>query len=271
MKAPFAVAVHLAVASGLVGAIPSIASGQQVGSVVATQLERQALAPTGKLRVGVILGHPTHFVRDASGEVKGVTYDLAQEFAQRLGVPVEIVEFPLMAGVFDALRKGEVDFTLARATLARTKEIDFSPTILNIECGYLVRPGSGISSQDGIDRPGVRVGVTAGGVIHETLTRDLKSAVVIPTANMTDARKMFASGTIDAFAANKSILFEMADQTPESRVLDGRWGDEAFAVATPKGREQGARFLRAFLDAVTSDGLLQAAADRTHMRGIIRD
>ena len=48
---------------------------------------RQALAPTGKLRVGLQLGSPHNVIRDAvSGEMKGVGYDLGKELARRLGV-----------------------------------------------------------------------------------------------------------------------------------------------------------------------------------------
>jgi hypothetical protein len=41
---------------------------------------------------------------------------------------------------------------------------------------------------------------------------------------------MLCDGRIDAFATNKGILFEMADELPEARVLDGRWGAESLAI-----------------------------------------
>jgi ABC-type amino acid transport substrate-binding protein len=47
---------------------------------------RQALAPTGKLRVGLQLGSPHNVIRDsASGEMKGVAFDLGKELARRMG------------------------------------------------------------------------------------------------------------------------------------------------------------------------------------------
>ena len=56
----------------------------------ATPQERAALAPTGKLRVGVYLGSPTSLVIDAkTGEKNGVTYALGRELARQLGVPIE--------------------------------------------------------------------------------------------------------------------------------------------------------------------------------------
>src|SRR5688500_452045 len=56
---------------------------------------RQALAPTGKLRVGLQLGSPHNVVRDTvPGEMKGVGFDLGKELARRLEVPFEPVLYP---------------------------------------------------------------------------------------------------------------------------------------------------------------------------------
>jgi polar amino acid transport system substrate-binding protein len=111
--------------------------------------------------------------------------------------------------------------------------------------------------------------VGAGGNSEEALKRDLKNgAVVVPLANLGNTITMLRSGGIDAFATNKGVLFQLADQLPGARVLDGRWGEEVFAVAIPKGRTQGARFLQAFLDRAAADGLIRKAAERARLRGI---
>ena len=64
---------------------------------------RQALAPTGKLRVGLQLGSPHNAIRDAaSGEMKGVGHDLGRELARRLGVPFEPITYPSVGALLDA-------------------------------------------------------------------------------------------------------------------------------------------------------------------------
>jgi polar amino acid transport system substrate-binding protein len=51
---------------------------------------KKALAPTGKLRVGLQLNAPTQAIKDPStGELKGVGVDLGHELARRLEVPFE--------------------------------------------------------------------------------------------------------------------------------------------------------------------------------------
>jgi len=52
---------------------------------------RQALAPSGKLRVGVYPGSPFSMVRDpVSGEMKGIAVELGKALAMRLGVDPQI-------------------------------------------------------------------------------------------------------------------------------------------------------------------------------------
>ena len=231
---------------------------------------RQALAPGGKLRVGVYPGSPTSMIRDrASGETKGLAYELGQEFARRLNIPFEPVEFTQIADVLDALKRGAVDFTVTNASPARAKDVDFTAPILGVELGYLVPPRSSIATLADVDRPGVRVGVTAGGSSHATLQREFKHATVVPSPSVTAAVEMLADGRVDAYATNKAILFEMSDQSPGSRVLDGRWGIEVFAMGIPKGREVAMPAVRRFADEARSQGLVKRAAERAGLRGTV--
>lgn len=256
---------------GLVTAmVPVLLTGRVSTAVMPAPQVRQALAPTGTLRVGVYPGSPTSMIRDpASGETKGLTFDLGKEFARRLGVPFEPVEFPQIAAVLAALRGGSVDFTVTNATPARAKDADFTAPILGVELGYLVPPGSPVSTLQDIDRPGMRVGVTAGGSSHATLMREFKFAAVVPAPTLKAAIEMLAARQVDAYATNKAILFEMSDESPGSRVLDGRWGVELFAMAIPKGREQVLGDVRRFADEAKSSGLVKRAADRAGLRGTV--
>ena len=50
---------------------------------------RQALAPTGVLRVGVYPGSPTSWVKDPkTGESVGIALDLGKELAKRLNIAI---------------------------------------------------------------------------------------------------------------------------------------------------------------------------------------
>ncbi len=231
---------------------------------------RQVLAPSGKLRVGIYPGSPTSMVPDAkSGETRGVTYELGQELAKRLGVPFEPVEYRRVAEVLEALKSGNVDFTVTNATPVRAKEIDFTPPLLAVELGYLVVPGSPVTSGTDIDHPGVRVGVSEGGTSHATLSRQLKNATVVPAASVKIAIEFLASRKIDVFMTNKAVLSEMSDALPGSRILEDRWGLETMAIGIPKGRDAGMPYMRDFAAELKAAGAVKRAADRAGLRGAV--
>jgi polar amino acid transport system substrate-binding protein len=125
--------------------------------------EKELLAPTGHLRVGVYAGSPTSLVTEPdTKQIHGVTYDLGKEFAARLNVPVEYLQLQRIADVIDAIKDGKVDFTVTNATPARAKDVSFSQILLAVELGYLVPANSSIAGSDQIDAPGIRIGVTKG-------------------------------------------------------------------------------------------------------------
>jgi polar amino acid transport system substrate-binding protein len=231
---------------------------------------RQALAPTGKLRVGVYPGSPFSLVRDPrSGDTKGVTVEIGRELARRLDVPFELVEYGRIAEVLQALKSGQVDVTLANASPARVKEFDWTPPLLLIELGYLVVPGSPVSTLADVDRPGIRIGVTRGGTSNGTLMREFQHAQVVPAATLKSAIEMLSQHKIDAYATNKANLYAMSDGLPGSRVLDGRWGLEHLSMAFPRGRNPGLAYARAFVEDVKSEGLVARAAERAGLRGAV--
>src|SRR5829696_7877880 len=121
---------------------------------------REALAPTGKLRVGLQLGNPVNVIRDsASGEMKGVGFDLGKELARRIGVPFEPVMYPSVGALLDSGKSGAWDVAFVGFSPERAKEWDFSALHMEVEFGYLIPGGSSISTMADMDRPGIRVAV----------------------------------------------------------------------------------------------------------------
>lgn len=230
---------------------------------------RQVLAPSGKLRVGLYIGGPTSAIKDASGDMRGVGYELGGELARRLGVPFEPVLFQLNAEVVSAAAAGKVDAIFTNATPERAKLIDFSPPYLRIELGFLAAPHLPASASAEMDRPGVRIAVLEKGTADAILSRDLKTAQIVRVSSIKSGTEMLRSANVDAFAAQKATLFEMADQLPGSRVLDGRFGVEQHAIGIPKGRDSGVPFVRSFVEDAVSKGLVSLAIKRAGLRGTV--
>jgi polar amino acid transport system substrate-binding protein len=226
------------------------------------------LTPTGKLRVGLYLGSPLSLIEDpATGERNGVGFELGREFARRLGVAYDPVVYRQNGEVISALKSGNVDILFTNATPARAKEIDFTQPYLEMDAGYLVPQGSPIAKFDDVDRPGVRVVVVEGSTSVVKLPGLLKNATVVRTPNLDGGVALLVSGKAEVFATNKTILFELSDKLPGSKVLDGRYGVEQIAMGMAQDKEPALAYARTFIAAVVSEGLVKAAAERASVRG----
>jgi polar amino acid transport system substrate-binding protein len=229
---------------------------------------RQALAPTGKLRVALYLGAPASIVRGATlDESKGVGFDLGKDLARRVGVPFEPVVYPSPGAIMDGLKANQWDVSFFGPTPERDRVLDFTEPLLVIEHGFLVPAGSPITTIAAVDRPGTRIGAPQGGSVNAFLARTIKNATVVASPSVPAGEEMLKSGKADVFAANKANLFGLADKMPGARVLDGRIGVDEVAIALPKGREAGMPYLRKYIEDARAEGLIKAAIQRAGLRG----
>ncbi|MBW7967902.1 ABC transporter substrate-binding protein [Bradyrhizobium sp. BR 10289] len=229
--------------------------------------EAKLLAPSGTLRVGIYPGSPTSMVTDAAGKPHGLAYDLGGELAKQLGVPIDYVKFQRVADIVAAIHDGQVDFTVTNATPARANDVSFTQPVLSIELGFLVPMNSPIGKVEDIDKPGVKIGVTKGSTSERTLPAKFKNATIVPAENVKVAIAMFGSSEIDLYATNKPTLFEMSDQMPGSKILDGNWGLEHLAIAIPKGRDAALPLLNSFAAEEQSSGALETIQQQAGLRG----
>jgi polar amino acid transport system substrate-binding protein len=239
-------------------------------AIAADPEPRAVLAPRGVLRAALYTGTPTSILPETKDGPRGVGYELGKELAKRLGVPYQPIVFSKNADVLAAIKDGAADVAFTNSSSAsRARDMDFGPPFMDVELGYLVPKGSALTTVADVDSSGLRVGVTAGSSSEATLTREFKKAEVIRATNFDAGIEMMTSGKLDAYATNKASLFEMAERLPGSKVLEGRWGVEHFAVAIPKGRDQGMAFVRQFTLEVKSEGLVGAAIARAGLRGAV--
>ncbi|APV50917.1 hypothetical protein BWI17_15195 [Betaproteobacteria bacterium GR16-43] len=80
---------------------------------------RSELAPTGKLRVGVV-----------GSTSKGVGVDIGRELGQRLGVPVEFVRYESASALWVGVTKGEWDVASLGIDAQRANEMNFTAAYL---------------------------------------------------------------------------------------------------------------------------------------------
>lgn len=231
---------------------------------------RLVLAPSGKLRVGVFPSPTSVIHNPVSAEMNGVTVEVGRELARRLGVAMELIEFPQVTGILNAMSNGAVDVTIAAPAPERAASLAYSSLVFGIDAGYIVNTDSPILTVQGIDRPGIRVGATAGAWPLSHLSRELKQATLVPVPSPAAAMEMLAAGTLEAYATNKALLSSLAAGFKGARILDGSWGVENLVIAIPKAREQCLDFVNSFVQSIKADGLIMDAATRAQVRAIVR-
>lgn len=226
---------------------------------------RRELIPTGKLRVGIGVGaSPSAFwtTRDpATGKPRGVTVNLGQALADKLGVPLELVVYPNSGEVTAAGPKGEWDVTFVPEDAERRKVVDFGPAYYLSTSTYMVRPGSTIVSIAEVDRAGVRVGGIDGTTTARSAIATLKNTKVISFRTVDEIVMKMKAGEVDAIALGRESLRGLAPQLPGARVLDGYFHAAGTAVAVPKGRPAAHAYVTQFIEEAKANGILRRALD----------
>ena len=232
-----------------------------------TEETRQALAPTGPLRVAFLSGVLYAIKDPGTGELKGVAVDLGRELAGRVGVPFKPVPYANPAALMAAAKSGEWDVGMLGINADRATVVDFSAPYMEVEQGYLVRAGLPIATVSDVDKVGIRVGVVEKAGADVLLSGAVKNATLVRAKSVADLYALIDSGNADVIAATKTGLFTEAQKRPGSRVLDGRILVEPIGMGVPKGRNPtAAAYVGKFVEDAKSAGLvkaaIEAAADR---------
>jgi polar amino acid transport system substrate-binding protein len=222
------------------------------------------LAPRGTLRAAINFGNPVLAQKDpATREPRGVSVDLARELGKRLRVPVELVTFDAAGKVFDALQAGAWDVAFLAIDPARSAGIDFTPPYVLIEGTYVVPASSPLKRIEDVDREGVRIAVGRGSAYDLHLTRAVKHAQLVRVDTSALALETFLSDRLEAAAGVRQPLLAFAKGHPGLRVMEGRFMAIEQAMGTPRGRDAGARYLRAFIADALSSGLVASGLARS--------
>ena len=224
-----------------------------------TAAARAELAPQGVLHVGLNLSNFLLVGGDAATGYRGIVPDLARELARRLEVPLEFIGYPSPGKVTEAARTGAWDVAFLAVEPARATEIHFSPAYVEIQSTYLVPPGSPIRSVADVDRPGVRVAVAATSAYDLYLTRTLKHASLHRVTGLDASYDLFINEKMDVLAGLRPRLSLDVKRLPGARVLDESFTAVQQAIGTPRGREAGAAWLRAYAGDIKRSGLVAQA------------
>ena len=219
------------------------------------------LAPTGTLRAGINFGNTVLAMRPkgGAGDPQGVSGELARELAKRLGVPISYATFDQAGQVTDAIKTGVWDVAFLAVDPVRGNDIDFTAPYVLIEGTYLVPVGSTLKVVEDVDKAGVRIAATKGSAYDLYLTRALKNAQLVRIEGGPNPIEVMLKDGLEATAGVRQPLVAYAKTNPKVRVMDGRFMAIEQAMCTPKGRDAGALYLRAFVEEMKASGFVAKA------------
>jgi polar amino acid transport system substrate-binding protein len=247
---------------GLLGiAATLIASGAVADDLAA----RNELAPTGKLRAAIAWGPAPsglYALKDtATGRYRGVTVDLANALAQKLGVPVEFLAVLASGEIQNSAAKNIWDVTFIPVDEERKKVVDFGPAYVVSQSTYLVAPGSPIRSVADADKAGVRICGVKDTATFRASQKSAPKATPVNVAGQQEAIEGMKAGKCDAIPLSRESLAGVAMEIPGSRILDDAFLNLLTAVAVPKNKPAALAYVSAFIEEAKASGLVRRGLD----------
>lgn len=229
----------------------------------------QSFAPTGKLRASINLGNPILANRDPiTQQPIGVSVDLANALALRLGVAIEFVVFDAAGKSVEAVTQEQADIGFFAIDPLRGEGISFTAAYVLIEGSYMVRTDSNIQTNDEVDKAGHRVTVGKGSAYDLFLTRELKHADIVRAPTSPTVVDVFVEQGLDVAAGVKQQLEADTKRFPNLRLLPGRFMVIQQAMGLPKSRgSAAAEFLRLFVEDMKASGFIREALARHGIQG----
>jgi polar amino acid transport system substrate-binding protein len=221
------------------------------------------IAPTGKLRVGVLM--LSYFAVDDGGTLRGWSPELGMELARRAGVPPELVPIHNPADMIEAFKAGKIDVTFIGITKDRSAAFDFGPVLIGLRTTFLVPASSTIKSIPEVDQAGVRIVVPARSAQGEHLEKILTRATMlrVPVETTKPATDLIAAGKADAFSHVVPMLAQAQPALPGSRILPGSYYDVPIAIGYPKGSPAAVvESCKSFVTEMKASGFAQQAIER---------
>ena len=228
----------------------------------------EQLAPTGVLNAAVYTGNFLLVTgQNAEGAPTGVSPEMAQEIANRLGVRLVLKPFKNQGEAVDAAASGECGIVLVGSDPARAERIDFAPAYVEIEATYMVPKESKLTRTVQVDGPGVRIAVFGVSAYGLWMERNIKHAELVRANGLEASLELFINEKLDALAGLRPGLITDLKKYPNHRILDGHFMTVQQAIATRKGNAEALDFLRKFTEESKSSGLVEKFIEKHGVKG----
>ena len=224
-----------------------------------SQRLRDALAPTGTLRVGINL---SNFLlvssQNIDGTPAGVSPDLARHVAAVLDVACQFIAFETPGQLADAVADDVWDICNIAHEPERARLIDFSQPYVLIDAHFLVSADSPFTSNEDIDQANVKIATFYRSAYDLWLRDNLRYASLLAADSIEQSHDLFLRGKADVLASLKPRLkIELA--AGQHRIIAPRFTAIKQAVGIKKTDPAVLQFLNDLIAAAIKDGFIEAS------------
>jgi ABC-type amino acid transport substrate-binding protein len=244
------------------------------GAAAAQTSRLDEVRARGELRVCI---WPDYFAisyrNPRNGALEGIDIDMAQAFAQRLGVRLQFVDTSF-AAFMDRIEEGACDVAMfgVGVTEPRAARIAFSqPYLISRVYGVTTRDNRQLRGWADIDQPGVVVAVAAGTIMEPLMRDTLRRAELLVLRPPATREAEVQGGRADVFMSDFPYTRRMLLMHDWARVLEppGPFGETRYAYSVARGDAAWLAEVNAFLDAARANGTLLRAAERNGLGPIV--
>ena len=245
------------------------AQGGDSGDKLPAQV--QAIVDRGVLRVGTKVDVPNFgYQNPETGEMEGLEIDIAKELAKRLlGDENKITTTGVTAQTRGPLLdNNEVDMIIATFTITeeRKKSYNFTDPYYTDAIGFLVKKDSGINSVKDLD--GKTIGVAQSATTKDAIIEKAKEWGITVNfseyASYPEINAALASGRVDAFSVDKSILMGYINDT--TKILEEGFKPQEYGIATKFDNKDLAEYVNNFIAEIKADGTLDALLAKWNLK-----
>ena len=233
-----------------------------------SDLVKHQLAPTGILRAGINLSNFLLVSSTAAdGSPQGISPDIANLVASKLGLSCELVCFDRSGKLADAVNQDIWDIGNIAFEAERAQTLDFSHPYVVIEANFLVRYDDNFLINDDIDRAGTKIAVSERSAYDLWLTDHFSQAQIIRASSIQAAHDLFFEEKVDVLASLKPKLLEDMANHSDLRMTDPPFTAVKQSIGVAKGKADSIAFINALIAQSIENGWIAAQLEVHGMTG----
>lgn len=191
-------------------------------------------------------------------KIKGFDVDIAQALTKKMLGKKAKANFVQVSSQtrIPLLKNGNIDAVIATMTITpdREKIVDFSNSYFDAGQSLLVKKGSPIKNVKDLNKPGTKVIGVVGANSVENIQKFAPKASVLQLQDYAQALTALKSGQGQALTTDNGILFGMAVDNPDYRVVGGTFTKEPYGIAINKGQGEFKSNVNKALHEIEADG-----------------